>query len=167
MPELTQARLRELLDYDPATGVFRWRVSRGGKKAGKEAGSIDCNGYRRIDIDSRRYYSGRLAFLWMTGAWPDSCIDHINRNRADDRWCNLRLATWKENGRNKSLSRNNRLGVIGVRYRKNYPKKPYEARIYKDGKEIWIGQFPSLEEAVAARQKAERELFGEFAPNRY
>ena len=168
MPELTQARLRELLDYDPATGVFRWRESRGGVKAGKEAGAATRpDRYRLIMIDYRNYHAGRLAFLWMTGAWPDSCVDHINRNPADNRWCNLRPASVQENNCNSKVQSNNRLGVAGVYYRKNLSNNPYEVRISKDGKYIWIGQFPTLEEAVAARQKAEREVFGEFAPNHY
>jgi DNA-directed RNA polymerase specialized sigma24 family protein len=76
--DLTAARLRELLDYDPITGVFTWR-SRPSR-------------YRFIEIDGWTYKASRLAWLWMTGSWPKGQIDHANLKKDDDRWTNLREA---------------------------------------------------------------------------
>lgn len=89
---LTQERLKELLTYEPATGVFRWRERRGNQGGGcvapgDEAGSVYKNGYRMIGVGGRRYGAHRLAFLYMTGAFPPAEVDHINGVPADNRWC--------------------------------------------------------------------------------
>jgi len=96
-----QEQLQNLLNYDPDTGVFTWRddlpVKRGPRVAGKRAGSRNAEGYLYVEINRRKYKTSRLAFLWMTGEWPTFCVDHINRDRSDDRWCNLRDVTRSEN----------------------------------------------------------------------
>src|ERR1700719_1662744 len=102
-------RLRELLSYDPETGVFRWLVrKRQNVKAGDVAGSFDGCGYCKISIDRRAYKAHRLAWLYMTGEWPPAEIDHINMNRADNRFANLRLATRHQNMANQRLYANNK-----------------------------------------------------------
>jgi len=100
---LTQARLKELLHYDPKTGEFTWLVDRtNGRKAGDAAGSLR-EGYRTIGVDGTQYYSHRLAVLYMTGAWPDAGlhVDHINREKHDNRWENLRVVSRSKNMRNR------------------------------------------------------------------
>src|SRR5262245_14670047 len=99
---LTAARLRKLLHYDPRTGVFTWLVDRRGRFArkGAKAGTISGNGYCQICIDCRLYLSSRLVIFWMTGKWPKRFVDHINGNKADNRWCNLREASPSQNGGN-------------------------------------------------------------------
>ena len=94
MTELTAARLRKMLHYDPETGVFTrlW--------TGNVTGCPDAKGYLRIAADGRSYRAHRLAVLYMTGAWPSEQIDHINQVRTDNRWSNLRPATNGENGAN-------------------------------------------------------------------
>jgi HNH endonuclease len=100
-PELTAERLRELLSYDPTTGQWTWLVTRGSTApAGSIAGTIYSNGYRYITIDYRRYFSSRLAFLYMTGEWPQHEVDHIDRCSSNDKWDNLRPATRSENNAN-------------------------------------------------------------------
>jgi HNH endonuclease len=101
---LTQERLRSLLDYDPATGAFTWLVDRRGRFArkGARAGTINGNGYRQISIDCVIYPCARLAVLWMTGRWPKRLVDHHNRDKIDDRWDNLRPATYSQNGANSA-----------------------------------------------------------------
>lgn len=88
---ITAERLRELLHYDPETGIFTWRVARRANvEAGDVAGCIDKNeGYRRIVVDGRIYKAAHLAWLYMTGKRPAGYILRNNRNRADDRWSNL------------------------------------------------------------------------------
>src|SRR6478752_3315378 len=87
---LSANRLRKLLNYDPATGVFRWRVHRGGpNNFGGVAGSIHPpKGYRVICVDGKIYRANRLAWHYMTGRWPKLAIGYINHNTSDTRWAN-------------------------------------------------------------------------------
>lgn len=98
---LTAESLRELLHYDPQTGIFTWRVTRGNLKACSRAGSMKEDGYIRVCIGERRYHAHRLAWLYVTGDWPVEEIDHINRNKADNRFTNLRPATRSTNEQNR------------------------------------------------------------------
>jgi HNH endonuclease len=92
---LTANRLRKLLNYDPATGVFRWRVGRQHRvNVGDVAGCIvRPKGHRMIGVDGKRYLANRLAWLYMTGKWPKLEINYLNRNASDTRWANLREMT--------------------------------------------------------------------------
>jgi hypothetical protein len=97
---LTAHRLRQLLDYDSATGLFRWRAN---PRVGRVAGYVKQDGARRIKINGRTYMASRLAWLWMTGRWPVTEINHRNGVKDDDRIVNLREAShsqiqiaWKE-----------------------------------------------------------------------
>src|SRR6478752_4218936 len=90
---LSANRLRKLLNYAPATGVFRWRV-RKGRNVGTVAGSIHPpKGYSQICIDGKIYRANRLAWLYMTGKWPKLEIGYINHKTSDARWANLRAMT--------------------------------------------------------------------------
>ena len=99
---LTAEWLRAVLDYDPKTGLFHWRIDRGGRKAriGALAGSFDATGYIQIMIDGKNYKAHRLAWLYVTGNWPIGDIDHLNGERANNRWSNLREATKSINQQN-------------------------------------------------------------------
>jgi hypothetical protein len=94
---LTAERLREILGYDPETGLFTRLVRTGRIRAGEVAGTAHSRGYRSIVIDGRVYLSHRLAWLYVHGEWPPEQIDHINRNRADNRLVNLRAAKQSQN----------------------------------------------------------------------
>jgi hypothetical protein len=99
---LTYGRLRELLDFEPNTGIMRWRVKPNRNIiVGAIAGNKTHAGYWRIKIDGRTYRRGRLAWFCVTGRWPLPEIDHINRKRDDDRICNLREATRSQNQANR------------------------------------------------------------------
>lgn len=102
MTQLTQTRLKELLFYNPETGNFTWLVRSADRiKIGQTAGCLDkTNGYISIKVDKRRYTGHRLAYLYMTGEFPTE-IDHINRNRADNRWENLRNVPHSINMKNR------------------------------------------------------------------
>lgn len=157
-------RLRELLRYDPVTGVFTWRVDRmRGRGVGNvvaQAGSVagsPCNGYRYIQIDGRKYRAGRLAFLYMTGAWPKNMVDHRDLDPSNDRWENLRDATRSQNGANtKGLAT---VGLKGVTKRGS----AYRAQICRDGEVIHLGTFGDPVTAHAVYMTAARDLHGEFA----
>jgi hypothetical protein len=95
--ELTATRLRELMTYDPHTGIFEWRKLVGRRK--NPAGCIDDKGYRIIRIAGRNHKAHRLAILYVQGRWPVGDTDHANGDRSDNRLVNLRAATRAENQR--------------------------------------------------------------------
>lgn len=159
---LTQERLKELLSYDPETGIFINLLDRGKRaKKGLEAGSIQSYGYRRVKIDMVEYRTHRLAWLYMTGFFPKDQIDHINHVTSDNRWCNLREVTTTGNAKNRSLSTANKSGVIGISWEKGRSK--WHASIRVAGKTIHIGRYKNKEEAIKARRDAEVKL--NFHPN--
>lgn len=153
---ITQDRLKELLIYDPETGVFRWRVKRNGIKP-IEAGHRTGKGYWRITVEHRRYLRGPLAWFYMTGEWPNPEVDHRDRNRSNDRWSNLRLGTRAQQMMNGSYR--SKSGFRGVN--RNYNR--WQARIRTDGIARYLGSFATPEEAHAAYVKAAAESHGDFA----
>lgn len=163
---MTAERLREVLAYDPGTGVFTWRIALSPvARVGSVAGTIYKNGRRYITVGRRRYFASRLAWLYVHGEWPSCQVDHRNLNRSDDRIENLRLATATQNTANRGVSRRNRLGVKGVgisTLRKRRPQR-YRARIRVNGRLLHLGYFDSPETASAAYADAARQHFGEFA----
>ena len=156
--ELTAERLRKVLNYDPATGIFRWRITRPGVRAGIAAGCRGRKGYHQIRIDRTLYQLGRLAWLYKTGKWPKLVLDYINGNRADIRWANLREAT-RAQQRSKSRPRN-KLGVKGVWKTKS---GRYVAEIKVAGKKTYLGLFDTIEKASTAYARAAKDTFGQFA----
>ena len=158
---LTQERLKELLDYDTATGVFVRRVSRGKAKAGNIAGYTHHEGYVLISIDGRKRLAHRLAWLYTYGYWPTSQLDHINRVRDDNRIENLREVTDQENHWNRGKQKNNSSGLTGVFWDKK--SKKWRAYIYVCGKQKHLGLFDTQEEASVAylKAKAEHHIIGE------
>lgn len=155
--ELTAERLRELLDYDPETGVFVWRVGRRGKGAlGSVAGSLGPRGYLRLTVDSQDYRAHRAAWLYVHGRWPAAELDHINGQRDDNRLGNLREATHAENMQNRARHRNNTSGSAGVNWCGR--KRRWVARICVDGRRRHLGYFATLEAAAAAYLAAKAEL---------
>lgn len=165
---LTQARLQELLDYDPGTGIFRWKVDRYRVKAGDVAGSIDASGYMKIVIDQTQYYAHRLAWLYVYGQFPDSFISPIGE-KTDNRISNLRLATDAQNQHKRKIRIDSSTGIKGLSF--HYQHLSYQAQVMCDGKLYQKGfsfsRYGSLELAEQAaiewlRAKRE-ELHGEFA----
>lgn len=153
---LTHTRLVDLLSYNPGTGVLAWMKPRRGQPApGTEAGAVKADGYRAIKVDGRFYKAHRLAWFYAHGAWPPDQIDHVNRDKTDNRLANLRLATNVQNHRNKGCYQSNRSGVAGVRPVAN----KFQAYITHLGRRIHLGKFDSLFDAVAARKSAENKLW--------
>lgn len=175
---MTPEQVREVLNYDPETGVLTWRERplRLGLEArdrkwnkkfvGKRAGRVGTFGHWYVMItyilhSPRNYASHRLAWAHYHGEWPPNGVDHINGNPADNRIANLRLATQSQNCRNTKLRWDNTSGTKGVSWHKGDER--WYAVITVNGKQRLLGRFHSKEEAIAARQRAAAELFGEFA----
>ena len=154
-PELTAEYLRSVLHYDQETGIFTWKVRTANRvKTGEVTGSPDGGGYLRIQLQSRLYKAHRLAWLYTYGEWPSLDIDHINRNKADNRISNLREVSHKQNHQNRSKPSNNTSGHPGVSWLKQSSK--WRAKITHNHKLIHLGCFTTLEEAVSARKAAEK-----------
>lgn len=117
---LTQARLRELLHYDPEAGIFRWLVNVSSTgRAGQIAGcrrSTQGAEYIVIRLDRKLYLAHRLAFLYMEGEFPRAIVDHIDADKSNTRWANLRHTTKGGNAQNKKVaqSNNKKSGLLGV-----------------------------------------------------
>ena len=162
--QLSADRLRALIQYNPETGVFTWR--KGGKGIagpGAVAGGVNHSqgqGYHLIGIDRVRHRAHRLAFLYMTGRIPDE-VDHINGDRTDNRWGNLRAATRSQNNANAQIRRDNNSGVKGVSW--DGKNKKWRATINSNGKQKWLGRFASRDAAADAYRQAAVDLYGEFA----
>lgn len=155
--------LKSVLDYNPETGAFTWKVKRASMAMpGQAAGTLDrSTGYLRIKISPRLYYAHRLAWLMVHGHFPEHEIDHINGVRSDNRIANLREATRHQNGANLPRKRNNTSGFPGVSFEGR--KGKWAAYIHPKGKKRFLGYFETAEEAAAVRTAAERDHFGSFA----
>lgn len=155
MPELTQERLKELLHYDPESGIFTWKIRTCNRAMiGGSAGCLTTRGYISIGIDGEKYQAHRLAIFYMEGRWPDQ-TDHINHIHNDNRWINIRTANHQENSRNKPMQKNNKSGISGVCWNKKWQK--WIAQIKVDGESILLGAFKSKLNAAIARRTAEKE----------
>ncbi len=158
------ARVRERLAYDPETGVIRWRLDiwsgKHGKRlvarAGDIAGSVDkAAGYRRMLVGDRKYSAHRLAWLIVKGEWPADQLDHIDGNRLNNAFANLREADFQLNNENqRRASRSSTHGVLGVTPR----GKRWEARIRVVGYLRYLGTYDSAEQAHRVYVEAKRRL---------
>lgn len=163
---LTQERVKELFNYDADKGVLvRIKNVKGSNGIGSIAGSKHCRGYLEVSIDHIKYLVHRVIFLYMVGRFPNVEIDHINLNKLDNRWVNLREC-------NKSRQKQNCLpikGKIHSRYkgvsfkRDIHRNKPFRSRIFVNKKEVHLGCFSTELEAAQAYNIAAINHFGEFA----
>jgi hypothetical protein len=159
-PIPTLERLREVLRYDPETGIFTWLVMMSSRALPNQAAGCRSNGYRQIRLDGGIYLSHRLAWLYVYGEWPDKEIDHVNGDKSDNRIANLRLATRTQNCCNVRRRRTNKSGTPGVSW---FPQtQRWRARIVVDRREVSLGYFRSKQDAIAARTAAVKHYYGEF-----
>jgi hypothetical protein len=160
--KLTQSVLKEKLRYDPETGEFVWLVPDSNRvKPGAVAGYTQ-HGYVKIQLLGKSYLAHRLAFLYMTGSHPVSQVDHVNRNRGENRWTNLREATPAENTRNAKRRTDNTSGYKGVYWHAIMGK--WKALIRANRGTIHIGYFDTAREAAIAYVLESLELHGSFSP---
>lgn len=150
------------VSYDPETGQFVRLVNRPNSPAGTNAAKkLDTHGYPIVRVCGREFRAHRLAWIIARGNWPAADIDHINRNRTDNRIANLREATRRENLGNSSLSSHNTSGIKGVHLYKATGR--WSAYINVHGKRKHLGYFDTCELAGAAYREAAKVTFGEFA----
>jgi hypothetical protein len=155
---LTQERLKELLHYDPETGIFTWLVRPCNSiQIGNRAGRSDRKGYIRIVYKNKPYLAHWLAWFFVYNKWPNNEIDHINGDPSDNRISNLRDVTRKQNMENKKIYKNNKSGYPGVSWHSRDEK--WQARIGHYGKRKSLGTFDNLEDAIAARIQAENKTY--------
>jgi len=155
---ITQKELKEILHYNPKTGVFVWKVRpchNSHSKAWDIAGCRIHIGYIVISFKSKVYYAHRLAWLYIYGGWPKDQIDHVNHRRDDNRLINLREATNKSNGRNQSFSLSNTSGITGICWNKK--AKRWIAQMTFNNKNMYLGCFKGKFEAMCARKSAENK----------
>lgn len=158
----SHARVLQELRYDPLTGFFFWRRYRVNRKMGQPLGSKLPNGYLTIRLDGKTYYNHQLAWLYVTGEWPKSPLDHANREKDDNRFENLRLADHSKNSMNTDIRINSSTGVTGVYF--NPVNNNYNCYITLDGVRYRATK-QTLEEAKAWRLAMEQKLYGEFSPS--
>lgn len=169
---LCQDTLLSLLRFDREPGKLFWRERKpemfpsgsgrqnnscaiwNSRYAGTEAAALTRHGYLRMSILGKTVLAHRVVWAIEHGEWPNGHIDHINGIRTDNRVENLRVVSVQENNKNTSRARKNSTGACGVyRFRGKF-----RAQIGSRGKQIHLGCFNTLEDAVAARRKAERDL---------
>lgn len=149
---ISESRLKEMLHYDPVSGVFTWKVDRSRTKAGCIAASKTGKGYLTVMIDGKRHSLHRLAFIFMGEPEPPEFVDHINGDRADNRWANLRTATMTQNARNQRRHSTNTTGLPGVIWDQ---RTRWRAYAYLDGRYLALGRYHTLLDAAAARKSFE------------
>jgi len=169
---ITVDYVRSILDYDPETGIFIWKVRPlnhfknkrscavwNARYSNKIAGKLAKNGYISISINNVSYYAHRLAWLFINNSHAKENIDHINMKKTDNRIKNLRIATIDENNRNTRSKRKSHLpkGVYKIK------DKKYISSITFNSKQKHLGTFNCPAAASFAYQIASDIHFGEFA----
>lgn len=164
---LTQERLKELLHYDPETGIFKWkfrdnvRANWNTRYAGTVAGCLDHYGHTVTSIDDVKYRASRLAWLYVTGEWPENEVDHWDLDKSNNRFHNLREASHGQNAHNRPKPSTNTSGFKGASLHK--PTQKWMAQIRADGRGYYLGLHDTPEAAHAAYCEAARKFHGEFA----
>ena len=148
---LTQKKLKEMLHYEPNTGIFTWLKPKQGRRKNGVIGH-KCNGYVYITISRKIYLAHRLAWFYVYGAWPENQLDHEKHARDDNRIRKLSEATHQENQKNRSLNKNNKSGICGVSWHKQ--TKKWRASISVDKNVINLGFFVDKFEAICSRLSA-------------
>ena len=152
---LSAERLREVIHYEPTTGVFTWiKPTTRSVKVGDVAGSPDR--YVGIVIDGRRHYGHRLAWLYVHGQLPLGPIDHVNGNGLDNRIENIRPCTDSENQQNRAANRTNKTGLIGISWHNRDSR--WHAQIGMNGKTYSLGFFKGPIDAHNAYLEAKLQI---------
>ena len=155
-----RAELKRRYTYDLNSGVFTRNISSNRWKRGDIAGWELPTGYRVIGIEGRLYTEARLAWIYVLGRWPEHFVDHINNDRNDNRWINLRPATRSENNRNAKLRKDNAIGHKNVCW---HPAANSWVVQVTFNKERFCEWHKELDDAIAAADRLREKLHGDFA----
>jgi len=156
MKELTHEEAQRLFHYDPETGIVTRKVDMFKFKAGTVVGRKRGCKYFMFSIFCKSYLLHKFIWFYQTGKWPEEEIDHINRNKLDNRWCNLRKCSSWGNSLNRPVRADNISGIPGVS--KHKASEKWQVRISVNRKNKHIGLFEKFSDAVKARYFAEQEL---------
>ena len=167
---IDQTYLKSRITYDPITGIFTWKKKKAFNKnfgyyfyktpiTGKVAGYSHDTGYILISLRGKNYLAHRLAWLYMTGEWPDLYLDHKNNIKNDNRFDNLRPATHQQNMQNRLIPSNNTSGYKGVKILQT-KEGPKFATYFK---KKYLGCFLTAELAAIAYNEAAIEAYGDFS----
>jgi hypothetical protein len=148
-------RLREVLEYSPESGEIRNRVSRARALKGAVAGNKNADGYLCLMVDGKMLKAHRVAWCLMTGEWPTKHIDHIDGDKRNNSWLNLRQADAAQNAQNIAAASDRRDGLVGV---SRATSGGWRARIKLNYVEKHLGVFDSEQEAHAAYLEAKRSM---------
>lgn len=155
---ISQEELKLIFEYDPLTGILRWKDGRSNMVQGSLAGCVHGSGYKVVTINSKTHKLHRIVWIMLFGQIPDGFyIDHINGNKIDNRLENLRLATSSQNQQNRPAPKNSSSGYRGVTWHKVVNK--WMARICHKGKRTTIGFFDNAEDAYEAYKQEAKKLF--------
>lgn len=158
---LTAEYVRSVLSYDPEAGLFRWKKGNSTRvKTGDIAGYIRPDGRRAIKIGYTRYLASRLAWLYINDEWPDCYVDHIDRNTSNDAIANLRLATEEQNHWNRGVRKTQALGFKNIVKH----KRRFVVHFARNRQALYRKSFPTLEEAIEARNARSALIYGAFSP---
>jgi hypothetical protein len=146
---VTRQRIAELLEYDPTSGCLTWKVTRSRKAlVGSIAGSVTRKGYRAVTIDGKPYLVHRLVWYYVYGYWPIE-IDHIDRNKLNNKIDNLREVDRCTNNQNKPVYATNTSGTPGIHWHR--PTNRWEVIIQRNNTKHYLGTFHELEDAIRVR----------------
>ena len=147
---ITVEMVKEMLIYEPHTGEFIWRRHMSPRiRAGAPAGFTNLDGYVYIGINGDKFSAHRLAWLISTGSWPKQQIDHINGNRGDNRFSNLRDVSNSTNGKNRVLRKDNKVQMVGISW---CDRNKWRVQVSTDSGRI-RRNFANLEDAIRARDQ--------------
>lgn len=159
---LSHKHVKECFHYEPSSGKLTWKISKARcVKIGQEAGWMRSDGYRQVEVDGTKFLVHRLIYFFIEGKFPPKEIDHIDGNKSNNRWNNIRACSRSENMSNAGPRRNNKLGIRGVYY--DPKRRRYITRIRKGCTKKYIGSFKTKEEAARAYQEEQSKIFGEYA----
>lgn len=152
--EITQDYLKEIFNYDHETGDLTRKNNAANKKykSGDIVGWINGSGYREVEIKGKSYKVHRIIYMMNYGYWPD-VVDHIDRNRLNNKLENVADTNKSGNAKNCAKSKNNTSGATGVGWHKG--KGKWQAYIRSEGDQIYLGSFDSIDDAIRARKEAE------------